>query len=248
MFILPPPKILIIYDIILIYLLEGQSMNIYIDESGTINNQFKNEYFIITLIIPDNSNTLKRSYKRFVSSNLKELKRIDNRQKMFLNGTFHELKGSAFDKPMKQEFINFFARKNNFSLFYIKVDNSRLKDTFCSNTSRVFNYLLKISLDYFIRNNYIPSENHLLQLDERNERTESRFFLEDYLNTELCITGINQGNFEVSYFDSANNSNIQIADVFSNILYSHLKTGNFADELDTLRDNGILKYIFEFPL
>lgn len=79
MFILPPPKILIIYDIILIYLLEGQSMNIYIDESGTINNQFKNEYFIITLIIPDNSNTLKRSYKRFVSSNLKELKRIDKK-------------------------------------------------------------------------------------------------------------------------------------------------------------------------
>ncbi|KGF09046.1 hypothetical protein HMPREF1633_12925 [Tissierellia bacterium S5-A11] len=223
-------------------------MNIYIDESGTINNQFKNEYFIITLIILDNPTTLKRSYKRFVSSNLEELKRIDNKQKMFLNGKFHELKGSALNKPMKQEFINFFSRKNNFSLFYIKVDNSRLKDTFCSNTSRVFNYLLKIALDYFIRNNYIPSENHLLQLDERNERTESRFFLEDYLNTELCITGINQGNFAVSYFDSANNSNIQIADVFSNILYSHLKTGNYADELKTLRDNGILKYIFEFPL
>ena len=54
-------------------------MNIYIDESGTINNQLKNEYFIITLIIPDNSNALKRSYKRFVASNLEELKRIDNR-------------------------------------------------------------------------------------------------------------------------------------------------------------------------
>ncbi|MFR2716936.1 MAG: hypothetical protein ACLTA5_06485 [Anaerococcus obesiensis] len=59
MFILPPPKILIFCDIMLIYLLEGQTMNIYIDESGTINNQLKNEYFIITLIIPDNSNALK---------------------------------------------------------------------------------------------------------------------------------------------------------------------------------------------
>ena len=28
-------------------------MNIYIDESGTINNKIKNEYFIITLIAPD---------------------------------------------------------------------------------------------------------------------------------------------------------------------------------------------------
>lgn len=32
-------------------------MKIYIDESGTINNKLKNEYFIITLIVPDNSNT-----------------------------------------------------------------------------------------------------------------------------------------------------------------------------------------------
>lgn len=222
-------------------------MNIYIDESGTINNKLKNEYFIITLIIPDNSNTLKKSYKRFVSSNLKELKKIDNKQKMFLNGSFHELKGSAFNKPMKKKFVNFFSRKNNFSLFYIKVNNSRLNDSFCLNTSRVFNYLLKISLDYFLKNDYIKSENQVLQLDERNERTESKFFLEDYLNTELCITGINRGNFTVSYFDSANNLNVQIADVFSNILYSHLKTGAYSDELKTLKDNGILKYIFEFP-
>ncbi|MFQ9980541.1 MAG: DUF3800 domain-containing protein [Finegoldia magna] len=222
-------------------------MNIYIDESGTINNKLKNEYFIITLIIPDNSNTLKKSYKRFVSSNLKELKKIDNKQKMFLNGSFHELKGSAFNKPMKKKFVNFFSRKNNFSLFYIKVNNSRLNDSFCLNTSRVFNYLLKISLDYFLKNDYIKSENQVLQLDERNERTESKFFLEDYLNTELCITGINQGSFTVSYFDSSNNINVQIADVFSNLLYSHLKTGNYNDELKTLKDNGILKYIFEFP-
>lgn len=222
-------------------------MNIYIDESGTINNKLKNEYFIITLIIPDNSNTLKKSYKRFVSSNLKELKKIDNKQKMFLNGSFHELKGSAFNKPMKKKFVNFFSRKNNFSLFYIKVNNSRLNDSFCLNTSRVFNYLLKISLDFFLKNDYIKSENQVLQLDERNERTESKFFLEDYLNTELSITGINRGNFTVSYFDSANNLNVQIADVFSNILYSHLKTGAYSDELNTLKNSGILKCIFEFP-
>lgn len=222
-------------------------MNIYIDESGTINNKLKNEYFIITLIIPDNSNTLKKSYKRFVSSNLKELKKIDNKQKMFLNGSFHELKGSAFNKPMKKKFVNFFSRKNNFSLFYIKVNNSRLNDSFCLNTSRVFNYLLKISLDYFLKNDYIKSENQVLQLGERNERTESKFFLEDYLNTELSITGINRGNFTVSYFDSANNLNVQIADVFSNILYSHLKTGAYSDELNTLKNSGILKCIFEFP-
>lgn len=223
-------------------------MNIYIDESGTINNNLQNDYFIITLVIPDTPDTLKKSYKRFVSSNINELRRIDTRQKMFLNDSFHELKGSAFDKPMKQKFVTHFSKKSNFRLFYIQVENSKLNNTFCSNKARVFNYLLKIALTYFVSNNYISSEPHLLQLDERNERTKSRYFLEDYLNTELCITGINQGNFIVSYFDSANNSNIQIADVFSNILYSHLKTDAYSNEFKTLKEKGILKYIFKFPL
>lgn len=223
-------------------------MNIYIDESGTINNKINNEYFIITLIIPDDINSLKKSYKRFVSSNEKALRKIDNKQRMFLNGSFNELKGSAFDKPMKQKFVEFFCRKNNFKLFYIKVDNSRLNDTFCSNTSRVFNYLLKIALDYLIRAGHIKSENHHIQLDERNERTESKYFLEDYLNTELFITGINEGSFLVSYFDSSNNKIVQIADVFSNILYSHLRTNGYSNEIKLLEEKGILKYIFKFPL
>lgn len=133
-------------------------------------------------------------------------------------------------------------------MFYIKVDNSRLNDTFCSNTSRVFNYLLKIALDYLIRAGHIKSENHHIQLDERNERTESKYFLEDYLNTELFITGINEGSFLVSYFDSSNNKIVQIADVFSNILYSHLRTNGYSNELKLLEEKGILKYIFKFPL
>lgn len=223
-------------------------MNIYIDESGTINNKIKNEYFIITLIAPDKTNTLKRSYKRFVSSNHKRLKEIDTKNKMFLNGSFQELKGSAFDREMKKEFVKFFSQKNNFSIFYIVVDNSKLKDTFCSNTSRVFNYILKIALNYLIKNEYITSEDHHLQLDERNERTESRYFLEDYLNTELSITGINNGQISVSYFDSANNSTIQIADVFSNILYSNFKTRAYEEEIEKLKETGILKYIYRFPL
>ena len=223
-------------------------MNIYIDESGTINNKLKNEYFIITLVVPDKTDTLKKSYKRFVSSNYARLKEIDTNQKMFLNGRFRELKGSAFDREMKKKYVEFFSKKNNFTLFYIIVDNSKLKDTFCSNTSRVFNYILKIALTYLIKNEYISSEDHHIQLDERNERTESRYFLEDYLNTELCITGVNEGQIMVSYFDSANNKTIQITDVFSNIMYSNLKTKAYEEEIEKLKEVGILKNIFRFPL
>lgn len=112
----------------------------------------------------------------------------------------------------------------------------------------MFNYILKIALTYLIRNEYITSEDHHIQLDERNERTESRYFLEDYLNTELCITGVNEGQIMVSYFDSANNKTIQIADVFSNIMYSNLKTKAYEEEIEKLKEVGILKNIFRFPL
>ncbi len=52
------------------------------------------------------------------------------------------------------------------------------------------------------------------QLDERNERVENKSFLENYLNTELSLSGQVAGNFSVSYFDSACNKFVQIADYF----------------------------------
>ena len=45
-------------------------MNLYIDESGSINNHTpNNKYFVIALIYPTDKDRLKRTYKRFVSSN-----------------------------------------------------------------------------------------------------------------------------------------------------------------------------------
>lgn len=45
------------------------------------------------------------------------------------------------------------------------------------------------------------------------------------------MNGTINGKFDVTYFDSSNNSLIQIADVFANLLYSHLQTGGYDDEL-----------------
>ena len=227
---------------------KGYTLNIYIDESGSINNNLDNEFFIITIVVPCSTHSLRRSYKNFVSARLKILQQLDRHNKMFLNNAFHELKGSCFNRKMKQDFVNFFSQKSNFMLFYIIANNERLETPFCSNPSRAFNYLLKIGLEYFIKQGYISSENHVLQLDERNERTESKYFLEDYLNTELSLTGVNKGGLQVKYFDSANNRLIQIADVLSNLMYSHLKTQAYGEEIKTLKKANILKFIFQFPL
>lgn len=236
-------------------------MNIYMDESGSINNHMpNNEYFVISMVRVLNKDSLKRAYKRFVSSNHDRLLELDQEKihpetgkilkpgnKMFSEGEFKELKGAQFDREMKLKFIEFFSRKQSFELYYIKIANKKLTDHFCKNTARVFNYTVKLALDYFIRNGYLPIEDCSLQLDERNEKTETKYFLENYLNTELTMSGITTGRFDVAYFDSSNNHLIQLADVFSNLYYSHLQTGAYEDEFKKLKENNILKFIFEFP-
>lgn len=236
-------------------------MNIYIDESGSINNHIPNNgYFVICMLRVLNKKALKRAYKRFVSANYDRLLELDRDKispktgklikvggKMFSDGKFIELKGAQFDRALKLEFVEFFSRKAVFEIFYIKIANEKLSDSFCENTARVFNYAVRLALDYFIRKGLLPEEDCLLQLDERNEKTETKYFLENYLNTELAMGGVTRGNFDVKYFDSANNDLIQLADVFSNLYYSHLQTNAYEEEFNKLEKAGILKFYFEFP-
>ena len=235
-------------------------MFLYIDESGSINNHDlrNNPYFVVAIIHTKDRKRLKTVYKRFVSKHMERLKELDQPQyrgkkliktggAMFQDGKFRELKGTYFDPEMKREFLEFFTKDPCFEVFYIKIDNSALKDHFCQNTARVFNYPLRLALGYFIKYGYLPNEECCLQLDERNERTDSKHFLEQYLNTELIMNGSCKGPFNVDYFDSSNNIIIQIADVMANLLYSHLKNNCYEAELKMLQDKGVIKFIFEFP-
>lgn len=236
-------------------------MNLYIDESGSINNHMdNNKFFVIAMIHAIDKNALKRACKRFVSSNYDKLLALDQDKvhpqtgkiiktggKMFSGSKFNELKGSQFDRDMKSKFVHFFSQKTSFEVYYIKIANEKLTDRFCENTARVFNYTVRLALSYLIQKGFLPDENCSLQLDERNEKTKTRYFLENYLNTELSMSGTASGKFSVSYFDSANNSLIQIADIFANLYYSHLQTGAYEEEFQKLKEADILKFIFEFP-
>lgn len=143
-------------------------MNIYMDESGSINNHVpNNKYFVISMVRVLNKDSLKRAYKRFVSSNYKRLLELDQEKvnpktgkiikpggKMFSNGEFKELKGAQFDREMKLKFIDFFSRKQSFEVYYIKIANEKLTNNFCENTARVFNYTVKLALEYLIRKGF----------------------------------------------------------------------------------------------
>lgn len=236
-------------------------MIFYIDESGSLDNKhLQKPYFVISLIVVKNKKKLRTAFKRFIASNLDRLQRLDQEKtdangkvlksgnKMFKDGKFVELKGCQLDAAMKRKFIKYISRNNYFEVFLLRVDNRRLQDSICANTARGFNYIIKLALYSFLKNGLIPNEDCMLQLDERNEKTETRHFLENYLNTELTLSGIAEGNFEVKYFDSADNQFIQLADFFANWYYSHLLSEAYTEELDQLQQAGIIKSIFVFPI
>lgn len=234
-------------------------MNIYLDESGSINNRLGVKPFVISLVHVIDFRNLNMVYKRFVSSNMGNLRKLDKDfvnakgvltkpgNQMFRNGKFCELKGAQFDKCMRKKFTEFFTRSKYFELFFIKINTHLLSDKICENTARAFNYTLKLALTHFILRKKLCDEDCLLLLDERNERTEAKFFLENYLNTELCLNGTTESHFSVKYLDSKDNPFIQIADVFANLYYSELNTSAYDLEMKMLAERGILKGSFDFP-
>lgn len=236
-------------------------MNIYVDESGSICRYSHTEsYFVVSMIHVNDPQALEKAYKRFISSNYDKLWELDCDKvdsasgkiikrggKMFQHGKFKELKGAQFDRDMKHIFVDYFSRKHHFDVFYIVMNNHKLPQRFFDNISHTFNYAMKSALQFFIQNGDLPDEDCLLQLDERNESVENKNFLQNYLNTELSLSGQVAGDFSVAYYDSSANKFVQIADVFSNLMYSHLQTGHYKEELDFMKQQGILKGIYDIP-
>ena len=224
--------------------------HLYIDESGSMTTQYSNNwpYFVIAIIRTDNPDKLRRLYTRFTKKFFSQLKSVDKDGKMFSDDTFEELKGSAFTPSLKKSFISFFGRKGTLDAYFIVIDNKKISNILYSNTARAFNYVLKLALEYFIKKDILPDDSYIIQLDERNERTDSKHFLQDYLNTELRMEGVLSQDISVEYFDSSKNKIIQIADVFANLYYSQLLTSNYSEEIALLHKNQCLKSIFRFPL
>ena len=135
-------------------------MIVYIDESGSINNHMpENKYFIIAMVRVTDKDALKRAYKRFVSANHDRLLELDRDKlspntkkvikpggKMFRNGKFRELKGSQFDKDMKEKFVEYFSRRQSFEIYYIEIANKKLSNEFCENISRIHWFWIEKSI------------------------------------------------------------------------------------------------------
>lgn len=223
---------------------------LYIDESGSMTSNYSNNnpFFVISVIRVLNKDDLKIAIKRFVRSHWEELKLSDRNGRMFNGDKFLELKGSSMTKKLKKEFVSYLVKNKYFEVFYIVLDNRRVDDDLYNNTARAFNYMIKIALAYFINKKYITKKSELLiQIDERNERPEAKLHLQEYLNTELQVADKISGEITVQYYDSCTNSIIQLADFFANLMFSHIQTGQYDDEMKVLQNSDIIKKIFKFP-
>lgn len=162
---------------------------LYIDESGSMTSKYSDTYpyFVIAIVRASDPKKLKRIHKRFVEKHMEELQSVDKSFRMFKNNHFKELKGSAFTPNLKRKFVSYFCRQNTLEVFYIVLDNKEVKQNghLYDNTARTFNYLIRLALEYFITHGFLPDDQYEIQLDERNERTSSKHFLQTYLNTEL---------------------------------------------------------------
>lgn len=223
--------------------------NIYIDESGSMTSRYNRSwpYFVISLVRGQNVRKLRTLYKRFIQDHLVALRASDTESRMFRDGCFRELKGSALTSDLKREFVSYFCRQGTMEIYYIVIDNAAVKAQTYHNTARAFNYLLKLALEYFIRGGFLPDDSYFLQLDERNERTETKRFLKDYLNTEFHTSCLLSSDLEVRYFDSSQNRIIQISDVLANLCYSQLLSDAYRPEINQMWESGCLKQVFWFP-
>lgn len=224
-------------------------MNIYVDESGSMTddcNYIGNKYFVVTFIIVENPNKLRRIHKRFIQKYMNELKALDNGKMFDKDSNFIELKGSSFSPEMKVNFIKFFCKNDLFKIIYVKVDNQKVNKRIYENKARAFNLIVLIALECLITK-FPDVKNYIFNIDERNLRNGTKILLEDNLIMQFCLKISILDNVSVQYFDSQQNRLIQLADVFSNIYYSNLINDNYRQELIDMRENGYIIDVVNFP-
>lgn len=104
---------------------------LYIDESGSLTNrseEYRQPFFIISIVKVNDEKVLKRNLKRFIAKNLKILRKLEKSDRMFSNGEFIELKGSALNGALKTSFAKEIGKGGRVPSFLCKI-----KVFFCLN-------------------------------------------------------------------------------------------------------------------
>lgn len=218
-----------------------KNITVFVDESGIIakHKSSKTNYFIITLLFIEEQNVdyVKKCFKKY---RLQIAKRKNELLDELIRNK--EIKGSSMSEADKHYIYKKIFEKcsDKFELGIILLDNKKATEKFKSNSSRAFNYLIKLYLqNVFVKSKMFKGLDKLnFVIDERNVATESKYTLQEYLNTELNLTDhyCNE-DIVVHYYDSKKFLLLQMTDFVSNSCYR-----KWQKKYD---DNGNVKMLLE---
>ena len=199
------------------------NVTVFVDESGIIakHKAEKTNYFVITLLFVRNEhlNDVKNNFKKY------RLKIAKRKKELIEELTANkEIKGSSVSESDKHYMYENVIEKcgNKFEIGIIILNNRKATAKFRSNSSRAFNYLIKLYLQkIFVKSQlFIDLDKLTFVIDERNVATESKYTLQEYLNTELNLTEhFCNEEIEVHYYDSKKFILLQMTDFISNTCF-----------------------------
>ncbi len=189
---------------------------VYLDESGSIHKNSPTKYFAVGgyFTFAEDKNKITSKYKK-INKKMKEEKSIS------LDKEIKSYDMSDDDK------INIFNEIQDIDTFYgtVKVfdKNQMRKEVVESNI--FFNYAVKLVFKDCIipllnLNQINENIEFIISIDNRNIRVGDLNNLETYLKTEFCLSNF---DFKVTYYDSAFNYGIQLADLIVNTFYNSYK-------------------------
>lgn len=187
---------------------------VYLDESGSIHKNSNTKYFAVGgyITYDKDKNKVISQYKK-INKNIKDYKNIP------LN---KEIK--SYDMT-DMEKIEIFNKIQNINSFYgcakVFEKASMKKEIIESNI--FFNYAIKILFKDCIiplLNQINDNIDFIVSVDNRNIRVGDLNNLETYLKTEFCLDNF---DFKITYYDSATNYGIQLADLIVNTFYNYYK-------------------------
>ncbi|AIQ26971.1 hypothetical protein P40081_01170 [Paenibacillus sp. FSL P4-0081] len=193
----------------------------YIDESGSMpkfrDARNKNRYFVISFVQTDDPRHLKSTYKRAMRVLRRQFPEFFAR----INDP-RECKASEMPPFMKYYLLKQLITVTDIKIGHMVVNNMEIDQVFREKPGRSFNYLIKIIMENFsLSQNDIASLQ--LNVDNRNTALTGLSELEGYLYYALVLDKGIISDVKVTYLESCDNYNIQVADLFANVIYQRFR-------------------------
>lgn len=210
----------------------------YLDESGSIHKNSHTKYFAVGgyFAFKEDKNKVTSLYKK-------------------INKTIKDTRNIPLDKEVKsydmteEEKVDIFNQIQDIDTFYgcVKVFEKGAMRKEIVESNIFFNYAVKLLFKDCIvpllnLNQIQDNIEFIVSVDNRNIRIGDLNNLETYLKTEFCLDNF---DFKITYYDSATNYGIQLADLVVNTFYNYYKDKSIvAKVIPTLKKKNFRTSLF----